>query len=66
MNKNPPKKYLKKGILILFLQWAGNPPALSCASSEDTATCLAMILSVYLTNPTAAARKSLSSRSLRR
>ena len=32
-----------------FLQ--GNPPALDCAANEDKATCLAMILSVYLATP---------------
>ena len=37
----------------------GNPPALDCAGSEDTATCLAMILSVYLATPTTETRKSL-------
>ena len=38
----------------------GNPPALDCAGSEDTATCLAMILSVYLATPTTTeTRKSL-------
>merc|ERR1712096_151185 len=39
----------------------GNPPALDCASNEDTATCLAMILSVYLATPTSETRKSLRS-----
>ena len=42
---------------MILLQ--GNPPALDCASDEDKATCLAMILSVYLATPTQETRRSL-------
>ena len=37
----------------------GNPPALDCAGTEDQATCLAMILSVYLATPSQDTRRSL-------
>ena len=38
----------------------GNPPALDCACAEDTANCLAMILSTYLETPAPATRRSLA------
>ena len=41
----------------------GNPPALACARDEDTMTCLAMILALYLSSPVAETRRSLRSMS---
>jgi len=52
---------LGAGASVTCVDSVGNPPALDCASNEDTATCLAMILSVYLTTPTSETRKSLRS-----
>merc|ERR1719228_1265908 len=52
---------LGAGASVTCVDSVGNPPALDCASNEDTATCLAMILSVYLTTPTNETRKSLRS-----
>ena len=52
---------LAAGASVTALDSDGNPPALSCAASDETATCLAMILAVYLANPTSETRKSLRS-----
>jgi len=52
---------LAAGASVTCIDSAGNPPALSCARDEDTATCLAMILSVYLTAPTETRRSSVLS-----
>merc|ERR1719228_2874047 len=50
---------LGAGASVTCVDTVGNPPALDCAGNEDTATCLAMILSVYLATPTTETRKSL-------
>jgi len=52
---------LTSGASVTLCDSAGNPPALDCARDEDTATCLALILSVYLANPSNETRKSLCS-----
>merc|ERR1719339_569638 len=54
---------LGAGASVTIVDNCGNPPALACAKDEDTATCLAMILALYLSTPTSETRKSLRSMS---
>jgi len=50
---------LGAGASVTVTDTQGNPPALDCAANEDKATCLAMILSVYLNTPSQETRRSL-------
>merc|ERR1719420_1448405 len=53
---------LIKGASITAVDSKGLSPALSCAANEDVATCLAMILSVFLATPAnSEARRSICS-----
>jgi ankyrin repeat protein len=54
---------LEAGASVTCVDKCGDPPALACAKDDDTATCLAMILALYLSTPACAARKSLRSMS---
>lgn len=51
--------FLRRSHWFLLILFQGNPPALDCAANEDKATCLAMILSVYLNTPSQETRRSL-------
>lgn len=53
---------LTKGASITAVDSKGLSPALACAANEDVATCLAMILSVFLATPAnSEARRSICS-----
>jgi len=55
------KMLLMSDASVTLTDSEGNPPALCCAADDDTATCLAMILTAYSSLPLQESRKSLCS-----
>jgi ankyrin repeat protein len=54
---------LSKGCSVVAVDSRGFTPILACAPNEDVATCIAMIMQIYFSNPanTESARKSICS-----